>query len=155
MWKLLPVFFLVSCAAVEQQESASDDKQAEQSRIVRQFQSPLDPAPARVDGQPPRRAYQGNGVQGWVDETGAWQIRAEVHHRRLRCGIYETGIQLGRGNPVCSNVEWLTGIEYATRLRHCNSASRVHGGAGRFPDLVDRLEQVTCVRVVVRCEGTC
>ena len=155
MWKLLPVFFLVSCAAVEQQESASDDKQAEQGRIVRQFQTSLESVQASVDGQPSRRAFQGNGVQGWLDGTGAWNIRAEVHHRRLRCGVYETGIQVGRGNPGCSNVEWLTGIEYGTRLRHCNSASRVHGGGGLFTDLANRLEEMTCARVVVRCEGTC
>jgi len=155
MWRLLPVFLLVSCAAVDQQELASDENQSEQGRIVRQFQSPLDPAPASVNGQSPRRAFQGNGVRGWVDEAGAWHIQAEVHHRRLRCGVYETGIQLGTGNPGSSNVKWSAGVEYGTRLRHCNSASRLHGGGGLFTDLESRMGQMACVRVVVRCEGTC
>ena len=94
-------------------------------------------------------------MQGWLDETGAWHIGTEVHHGRLRCGTYETGIQLGRGKPACSEVEWLTDVEYATRLRHCNSATRLHAGGGVFSDAENRLEEVTCVRIVVRCEGTC
>jgi hypothetical protein len=89
------------------------------------------------------------------DAGGAWHMQREVHHGRLRCGSYETGIQIGRGAPACSAVEWLTDIEYVTRLRHCNSASRVHAGQGRFPGLADSLQDVSCVRIAVRCEGAC
>lgn len=155
MWKLLPVCLLVSCAAVDQQRSDSDEDPSESARVVRQLQLSLGkPSPGAGD-QPLRRNFQAQGVQGWLDETGAWNTKVEVHHRRLRCGVYETGIQLGSGSPACSNVAWLTGIEYSTRLRHCNSASRVHAGSGTFSDAVDRPEAVNCVRVVVRCEGTC
>ena len=156
MWKLLPVCLLVSCAAVDQQGSDSDGDQSESARVVRQVQLSLGaPSPRGAGDQPSRRSFQIKGVQGWLDETGAWNTKVEVHHRRLRCAVYETGIQLGRGSPACSNVTWLTGIEYGTRLRHCNSASRVHAGSGTFSHAVDRPEAVNCLRVVVRCEGTC
>jgi hypothetical protein len=155
MWKLLPVCFLVACAVTEPQKSTSGENQSTQGRIVRQVELPLESPAQTVNGQPSRKSFQGARIQGWLDETGAWHIRTDVHHGRLRCGIYEAGIQLGRGNPACSNVEWLTGVEYATRLRHCNSASRPHAGGGKFSNAANRFEEATCVRVVVRCEGTC
>ncbi|UCC56703.1 MAG: hypothetical protein JSU75_02790 [Gammaproteobacteria bacterium] len=94
-------------------------------------------------------------MQGWLDETGIWQFSMEVHHGRLRCATYETGIRLGKGNPACSNVEWLTGIEPVSRLRHCNSATRIHAGGGEISRAASRFAETSCVRVVVRCEGNC
>jgi hypothetical protein len=148
MWKLLPVCLLVGCAATGQQ-------QPNQARIVRQIDLPLEPSTRSADDQPSKRAFQGTRIQGWLDETGAWHIRTEVEHGRLRCGTYEVGIRLGRGNPVCSSVEWLTGVDYATKLLHCNNAARPHVGDSKIYDMANRFEEVTCVRVVVRCEGTC
>ena len=147
MWKLLPICLLVSCAV--------NDQQPGQSRVVRQVELPVELSAQTIDEQPSKKTFQRQGMQGWLDETGAWHFSGEVHHGRLRCATYETGIQLGRGNPACSAVDWLTGIEYATRLRHCNSATRIHAGGGKFSDTANRFEEVTCVRVVVRCEGTC
>lgn len=155
MWKLLPVCLLVSCAVNDQQPPDAGQGQSGQGRIVRQVELPLRSSAHSPEGQPARRSFEAKGTQGWLDASGAWQINREVHHGRLRCGSYETGIQLGRGNPACSSVEWLTNVEYATRLRHCNSASRVHAGGGSFSHVADRLEAVSCVRIVVRCEGTC
>ena len=148
MWRLLPVLLLAACAA-------SDEKQPDQGRIVRLVQLPLTSPAQPVAGQPSRRAFEKQGVQGWVDQAGAWHIEAEVHHGRIRCGTYETGIQLGRGNAACSDVQWLTGVEFVARQRQCNSATRLHRGSGRFSEAVSRLEQVSCARLVVRCEGTC
>ena len=161
MWRLLPVCLLfsscllVSCAVTDQQQSASDENQPAQGRVVRQFELPLVSSAQTIIGQPSRSTFQIQGMQGWLDETGTWHIRGEVRHGRLRCANYETGIQLGRGNPGCSTVEWLTDVEYATRMRHCNSAKRLHVGDGRFSGTANRLEGVSCVRVAVRCEGTC
>ena len=155
MWKLLPVFLLVSCAATEPQQSTSGESQSTQGRIVRQVVVPSQPSAQNVAGQPLKKIFQRPGIQGWLDETGAWHIRTEVQHNRLRCGTYQAGIQLGRGNPSCSTVEWLTGVEYATRLMHCNSAARPHAGGGKFFNTTNRFQEVTCVRVFVRCEGAC
>lgn len=154
MWKLLPILLLVSCAANDPQSASSEDRST-QGRIVRQAELPVTLSTQTAGDQPSRKAFQRQGTAGWLDETGGWHISREVHHGRLRCGTYETGIQLGRGNPACSDVEWLTGVEYATRLRHCNSATRIHAGGGQIADGANRFAQTTCVRVVVRCEGTC
>ena len=148
MWRLLPVLLLVSCAA-------NEEKQPDQGRIVRLVELPLTAATQSVAGQPSRRTFEKQGIQGWLDATGAWQIKAEVNHSRILCGTYETGIQLGRGNPACSDVQWLTGAEFVSRQRQCNSATRLHRGSGRFSEAPSRLEEVSCVRLVVRCEGTC
>ncbi len=155
MWRLLPVFLLVSCAADDVKQPAHGEHQPDQGRIVRLVELPVVSSTQSVDGQPSRRTFEKQGIKGWLDETGVWHIEAEVHHGRLRCGTYETGIQLGRGNPACSDVEWLTGVESVTRQRHCNSATRLHRGGGRFSEAASRFEEVSCVRLVVRCEGTC
>jgi len=154
MWKLLPVFLLVSCAANDR-HLVSGENLPGQSRIVRQIDLPVESSPQIIDGRYTKKNFQNSGMQGWLDDTGAWQIKGEVHHGRLRCGTYETGVRLGRGSPACSSVEWLTGIEYVTRLRHCNSATRMHAGGGESPSAVNRFKEVSCVRIVVRCEGTC
>ena len=122
---------------------------------MRQVEAPLVMLEPAGISDTAKKTFQIAGFQGWVDASGAWRIEAEVRHSRLRCGTYETGIQLGRGKPGCSRAQWSTGVEYATRLRHCNNATRLHTGNGRFPDLEDRLDQIDCVRVVVRCTGTC
>lgn len=155
MWKLLPLCLLVACTTNDQQKPSSGESQPHQGRIVRQVVLPIESATKPIDNQPAKKSFRAKGLEGWLDETGAWHINAEVHHTRLRCGTYETGIQVGRGNPACVNVEWLSGVEYATRIRHCNSASRLHAGGGKFSDSVNHFNMFSCVRVVVRCEGTC
>ena len=155
MWKLLPVLLLVSCAMNDQQPPAGGDNKAAQGRIVQQDELRIIPSEQAEPDQPARITFRKQGMSGWLDQTGEWQLRREVTHNRLRCGIYETGIQLGRGSPACTAVEWLTDVRYATKLRHCNSATRLHEGGGRFSRPGNALEGVTCVRVVVRCEGTC
>jgi hypothetical protein len=154
MWKLLAVCLLVSCAANDQQPSAGG-KQSDQARIVRQLELPVASSTDIIDGQSVKKTFHRQGVQGWLDETGAWRIEGEVHHGRLRCANYEMGIQLGRGNPACADAEWLTDVEYATRVRQCNSASRLHAGGGKFSETANRFNEVSCVRVLVRCAGTC
>lgn len=155
MQKLLLVCLLFSCAVNAEQQTATGESHYNPVNVVRQIELPVESSAQTVNGQPSKKTFQGQGMQGWLDNTGAWHIRGEVHHSRLRCGNYETGIQLGRGNPVCADVEWLTNVEYVTSLRHCNSATRLHTGGGEFSAAANPLDEVTCVRVVVRCEGTC
>ncbi len=155
MWKLLPVLFLVACASIEPKPSASGDEQSTQGRIVRQIALPVESSTQTVDNQLAKKAFQRTGLSGWLDDTGAWHIRAEVQHGRLLCGTYQVGIQLGSGNPACANVVWLSEVAYATRHLHCNSATLPHSGGGEFSNSANRIEEVTCVRVVIRCEGAC
>lgn len=155
MWKLLPVLLLVSCATNDRQPPVGGDNQAAQGRIVLQDDLRITPSEQAEPDQPARITFRRQGMSGWLDQTGEWHIRREVRHNSLRCGTYETGIQIGRGSPACAGVEWLTDVSYVTRLRHCNSATRLHEGGGRFTRPGNALEGVSCVRVVVRCEGTC
>ncbi len=43
---------------------------------------------------------QRQGMQGWLDESGAWYIGLIVNHGRPRSGTCETGIQGGKVNPA-------------------------------------------------------
>ena len=153
MWRLLPLCLLVACVATDPNKSASVGGGAgAQPLIIRTLELPLRPPTLIVEGEPSRWTFQDFNVSGWVDEQGLWSIRSEVHHARLRCATYEVGIQLGKGLLSCSNVTWLTSVEFASRVRHCNGATRIHTGGGRFMDTAV-VEAANCVRVAVRCEG--
>jgi hypothetical protein len=148
IWKLVPLMLLVSCAI-------NDGNQAGEWRIVRQHKLPLVSFAETAVGQQPGQTFRTVGLQGWLDRSGTWRIKAEVQHSRLRCAAYETGIHLGRGRPACSNVSWLTPVEYVTRMKHCNSAARVHTGGGVFSDRATDIGDISCVRFVVRCRRAC
>jgi len=153
MWRLLPLCLLVACVATDPNRSASvEGGTGAQPRIIRTLELPLRPPTLIVEGEPSRWTFQDFNVSGWVDDQGLWSIRSEVSHSRLRCATYEVGVQLGKGLLSCSNVRWLTDIEYVSRVRHCNGATRIHTGGGRFLDAAV-VEAADCARVVVRCEG--
>ena len=152
---LLPLALLLSCALNDQQQPAAGGDQPQQFRIVRQVELPLTSSAEIMNHQPARKIFQRQGIQGWLDEAGAWRMEVEVHHGRLRCATYETGIRFGRGSPACDTVEWLDDIEYASRVRQCNSASRLHTAGGEFSATAGRVDSLSCVRVLVRCAGTC
>jgi len=151
MWKLLPLCFLVSCAATDHRS----DNQPNQGRIVQQLDLPVTFTAAASDKQLAKKNFQTMGMQGWLNETGAWRIEGEVHHSRFLCGTYRTGVQPGKGNPECINVEWLTDVQYTPPLKHCNNVSRLHAGGGVFTGAANWFGEVSCVRIVVRCEGHC
>ena len=155
MWKLLPVCLLVACAANDPHSSASNGNQSARERIVRQFVAPLASSTTSIPGQPSRNSFRRQGMQGWLDDTGAWHIRGEIQHGRLRCATYETGLQLGRGDRACTGVEWLTEVRYLPALKHCNQATRLHEGSGSFPGIAGAAVAPHCVRIQVRCEGAC
>ena len=153
MWRLLPVCLLVACVATDPQRSTSSGSGAStHSRVIRALELPMQPPTLLIEDEPARWTFQDFNVAGWVDENGFWHTRSEVSHGRLRCATYEVGVQLGKGLPGCSNVRWLSDVEYASRVRHCNSATRIHSGGGRFFD-TSIVEAANCVRVLVRCEG--
>ena len=155
MWKLLPIILLASCTAADHKETASDENRPDTHRIVNTLDIPLNLPSKPGTEQPLTREFSRRGARGWIQQTGAWHISSAVVHTRLRCATYETGIQLGKGNPACTNVEWLTNVDYGTRRTHCNSATLVHTGGGGFANMADIFETSTCVRVVIRCEGIC
>jgi len=108
-----------------------------------------------AQGQPSRRVFQARSVQGSLDETGGWAVTTEVTHTRVRCGTYETGIQIGRGDAACTRVDWLSDPDFRTRRTQCNSATLIHSGRGtvNLPESV--VQGANCARVLVRCSGAC
>ncbi|MGD8785401.1 MAG: hypothetical protein PVG75_13235 [Thioalkalispiraceae bacterium] len=102
-----------------------------------------------------KKSFRTREVEGWLSADTNWFIKGTVSHQRLRCATYNIGIQLGKGNPACLNVEWLTNVEYGTKKKQCNSVSMVHTGGGMMPELANLLTEATCVRVVTRCSGAC
>ena len=155
MWRLLPLCLLAGCAALGPNAPSDSNSGAAQARSIRTSNLPLSTSATTIDGRISHKTFQSSGVSGRVDSTGFWELRTLVSHGRLLCGVYEVGMQLGSGNQGCSEVRWLTDVEYVTRERQCNSAARIHTGGGRFQDARERFPILTCVRVVVRCEGNC
>lgn len=155
MWRWLPVLLLVSCAAQEPNDRVGVAPVPDGSRIVGTVDLPLTPELAAGPRQPATKAFQGRDVQGRVSESGTWTLRTAVTHTRLRCATYETGIQLGHGTAGCSDVRWLTNVQFGTRETHCNSATRIHAGGGELPLAKDSFDLSNCVRVVTRCNGPC
>ena len=102
-----------------------------------------------------KMSFENNTVEGWVQDTGEWYIKGVVTHSRLLCATYELGIKLGRGDPACLNVQWLTEVAFGTMRRQCNSTPITHVGGGEAPAFQSALAQATCVQVVVKCTGKC
>ncbi len=124
-------------------------------RIVAEVDLPLQEAAPSQASSPTRKAFEARPFRGWLDETGAWALRAEVHHPRLRCATYETGIRFGVGDASCANARWLSNTTYGTRQTQCNGATRVHANEGQLDPPLTALGAVNCVRVLVRCFGAC
>lgn len=155
MWKLLPIILLASCTTIDHKDAVSGDNEPGTYRIVSILDVPLKLSSKPHTEQAVSKVFSQRETRGRILQTGAWNISSVVVHTRLRCGTYETGVQLGKGNPACSDVEWLTDIDYGTRRTHCNSAALVHTGGGEFANMTDLFEASTCVRVITRCEGAC
>lgn len=124
-------------------------------RIMQRTAVPLQPL-ARLPGDEPfRRSFDQRDNEGWISDDGRWSIKRVVEHTRFRCGTYEVGIQLGRGVSNCAQPEWFNEPQYGTRERQCNSASLIHTGGATLPVSREQVAAANCVRVVVRCSGTC
>jgi hypothetical protein len=105
--------------------------------------------------EPIKKVFKDFEYEGWLNSEGDWNIKGKVTHNRLRCAHYELGIQLGKGAPACLNVEWLAEIYYGTRKEQCNSVAMNHSGGGEIELLTTDLKDITCVKVVTKCTGTC
>ena len=143
--RALPLLLLSACTTIGEQ---GDDNAA---RVVATRDLVLQAAA----GPPRAWEFQRGETRGRIDENGSWTLRHAVSHHRLLCATYQTGIQVGRGNPACSQVEWLTDVEYTGRRQQCNSATLLHSGNGEFRDFDTRFPSASCVRIVTRCEGNC
>lgn len=156
MWKALPlIILLASCTTADKETTAAGEDSSPAFRIVNSINIPLTPTSSSNTEQTPTKEFRQGEVSGDLQQTGTWTITNPVIHNRLRCATYETGIQIGQGDQACSEVKWLTGINYGTSRTHCNSAPLIHIGGGEFAEIVNTFSKSNCVRVVTRCEGGC
>ncbi len=155
MRRLLRLVPLVASTIVLQACVTSPPQEEGSDRIVNRVDVILRPVAGGDDNQPFRRRFEQRNTEGWVGDAGNWSVEALVTHTRLRCSTYEIGIQLGRGNPDCIAVNWLTNAQYGTSERQCNSASMIHAGDGTLPVSREQVVTASCVRVLTRCTGAC
>jgi len=134
-------------------EAALSDGSQDAPRIVQDTTVPL--RAARTGASPGERqwTFAAPSIQGSLDGSGAWSLRAEIQHPRLRCATYEAGVRVGRGNASCDAVEWLTGPQFGPERLQCNQATTVHTGNGSFDLPQSAAGGINCVGVVVRCRG--
>ena len=151
-WKILPVCLLTACASTSETGGGTDSPA--DFRVVATRNLPLAPPSSLGQGQRVR-VYGSRNNGGNLTEEGFWSITKKVAHTRLLCATYETGVQFGRGDAACSNVNWLTDVDYVTRHKQCNSATMIHSGSGAVGDRKRVFDQSNCVRMVTRCRGRC
>ena len=100
--------------------------------------------------------FKFGGASAWLNTKGDWNIKGGVKHNRVLCVTYQLGIRFGKGVNGCINPVWITDYEYGTNMKHCNSAELVHIGGGYFSELENKISEVTCAQVDVKCFGaTC
>ncbi len=155
MHRLLLVAGLLAIGGCASDQTSRGDDPQDAPRIVQETRLPLQAE--RADARPAERrwTFTGPSAQGSLDASGAWSLRAEIEHRRLRCATYEAGIRLGRGNASCENVEWLTAPQFGAERLQCNQATVVHTGSGSVDLPPSTVGNVNCVGVLWRCRGAC
>jgi hypothetical protein len=150
MWRLLPVLLLVSCALAQPE----GENQAESFRIISSFELPLRPLPP-VGTEPRLKEFRGDDTLGQLTESGDWNYRHLVTHSRLRCATYQTGIQFGAGDQGCTEVNWLSEVEFGSTRTQCNNAPVNHRSRGAISMDTEVFKRTNCVRIVTRCAGPC
>ena len=91
-------------------------------RIVRQVDLQLRPG-ASDDGE---RVFRDASLRGTATASGAWRVRAEIVHPRLRCASYQLGLRFGSGDAACEDVDWRTGNDFLPSRTQCNNATLIH-----------------------------
>ena len=102
-----------------------------------------------------RMDFRFGDIDAWLLEDGTWQIQGMVQHRGALCAEYRLGMQFGRGNPGCANVEWLTQEQYGTYVVQCNNALVRHVGGGTDPAAAQSFAHITCGQRLIHCSGNC
>ena len=155
MQRLLLIASLLAIGGCASDEAARSDASPDAPRIIQETRLPLQTERAGARPAERRWTFASQSIQGSLDGSGAWSLRAEVEHPRLRCATYEAGIRVGRGDASCDNVEWLTAPQFGPERRQCNQATVVHTGSGTFELPQSAVGSVNCVGVVLRCSGAC
>jgi len=98
--------------------------------------------------------FKFSGGNAWLNTKGDWYVKGSVKHNRIRCANYQIGIRFGKGDNGCNNPVWITDYEYGTNVKQCNSAKVEHVGGGYFSELENKIENITCAQIDVKCFGS-
>lgn len=107
------------------------------------------------DGKPERLEFNFGEIKAWLRASGNWHIEGPVPHQGLLCATRQLGIRFGIGSPACTNVRWISDIEYGTSHKQCNNATAWHEGDGDLPALAAEFSRISCAERVVQCSGNC
>jgi hypothetical protein len=132
-------------------DSSNGDGQSDAVQVVGEAVMRLESA-APGDGV---RTFGDRLTRGQVDAIGAWTLRSEITHRRLRCATYEAGLQVGRGDQGCTRVDWLGTPVFGSPMTQCNGATRIHSRTGNLGLGAQATADANCVRVLTLCTGPC
>ena len=155
MQRLFVIAGLLALGGCASDQAARSDGPEDAPRIIQETRLPLQPMRAGAQPAEHRWTFATQSIQGSLDASGAWSVRTEIDHPRLRCATYEAGIRVGRGDSSCNNVEWLTAPQFGPERRQCNQATVVHSGTGRIDLPQGASGRINCVGVVLRCSGAC
>jgi hypothetical protein len=155
MQRLLLIAGLLAIGGCAGDQATRSEDAQDAPRIIQETRLPLHTE--RAGTRPTERSwtFTTQSIQGSLEGSGDWSLRAEIEHPRLRCATYEAGIRVGRGNSSCDNVEWLTPPQFGPERRQCNQATVVHTGSGRLELPQSGVGTINCVGVVLRCRGAC
>lgn len=98
--------------------------------------------------------FKFSGASAWLNTKGDWHVKGSIKHNRIRCANYQVGIRFGKANKGCNNPEWITDYEYGTNVKQCNSAEVEHIGGGYFAELENKIEDITCAQIDIKCFGS-
>ena len=94
--------------------------------------------------------FKFGGGKATLRQDGVIQFEGPVKHIGLRCATYSAGIRLGKGNPRCADVEWITDPIYLTAKKHCNNAELTHTGADKNSIAAARFKDITCGQYLLK-----
>jgi len=135
---------------------AASDSAAQETTTYNRTSAPAHAiGAASVVLKPAQLVFDFGGSKASLGPKGDWTVEGRVNHRGFFCAEYSLGVRFGIGKPGCSNVAWLTSVDYVTSLRQCNSASLDHSGGDVQPELAESFARISCAERVVRCNGVC
>ena len=152
---LLAIGLLAVGGCATNDMARSDGAQDDAPRVVQETAVPLVAAGKGASPGQRQWTFAAPAIEGALDGSGAWRLRAEIRHSLLRCGTYEAGIRFGRGTASCDSVEWLTAPQFGPERLQCNQADLVHNANGRLELPQTTLARLNCAGVLVRCRGAC
>lgn len=129
---------------------------AEADAAERRSQAAAQYAKGKLEGfELQRKDFRFFGFTAWLKRGGEWHIEGPVRHNGMLCGTYEAGMRFGIGKPDCTDVQWISGVRYATSQPQCNGVEMTHSGTEIDESLTAQFDAITCAEQVIRCTGNC